>query len=98
MSEVRELLPYSQATHPILYGLGRFAFGQYLKFAYDIEVYGNQYLSDGRQKIFAPTHHWHMDPEISGVSVENQSLAQMAKSELWTDEGYKKFGVQLGKI
>lgn len=91
-------MPYQEVSHPAIYGLGHFVFGQYLKYKYDMQIYGNQYLSDRKPKVFAPTHHWHFDPQIFGVSVEGQAVRQQAKSELWTDDKYKKFGIRLGDI
>ncbi len=98
MANITERLPYDDASHPILYGLAHFAVGQFLNYKYDLQIHGSQYLRHDDPRVYVPTHTEATDPAVLGVSAEGRAIPTMAKDELWTDERYKKVGIQLGKI
>lgn len=97
MASIFESYRYKDAGHPLLYGVAHFAVGQFLKLNYDLEVCGAQYLARQGPRVYAGTHTRALDPGVKGAITE-EPLPTMAKSELWTEDRYRKYGVQVGQI
>lgn len=97
MANRYEFYPYHNASHPIIYGIAHFAVVQFLKYKYDLEIYGAQYLEPAGPRVYAGTHTRALDPAVKG-SATKEPLPTMAKKELWTEARYKKFGVQIGQV
>ncbi|MBI2009124.1 1-acyl-sn-glycerol-3-phosphate acyltransferase [Candidatus Saccharibacteria bacterium] len=97
MANILESYRYKDAGHPLLYGVAHFAVGQFLKYNYDLEIFGAQYLTRRGPRVYAGTHTRALDPGVKGV-VTQEPIPTMAKSELWTEDRYRKYGVHVGQI